>query len=134
MSVAARVSMILAVQEHTSGPFPAVRTYPAAFERRLQGAGVKVYAASGTVESGSGGTTLDVPGTLTKVHVWCIQNLADPDDTGAADVVVSGGPVNGTVPRGQMVFATHDVTGWTAASVTITGTAGTPFKVIALGE
>lgn len=134
MSVAARVSMILAVQEHTTGSFPALRTYPAAYERRVEGEAVKVFAASGTIPSGSAGVTLAVPGTLAKVTHWMVENLASPDGEGTADVVVAGAPVNATVARGQVVFASNDVAGWTAAAVTLTGTAGTAYKVIALGE
>jgi hypothetical protein len=33
-----------------------------------------------------------------------------------------------------MVMATNDYTGWVAANVTITGTSGTPYKIIALGN
>lgn len=133
MSVAARVSFILATQEHAEGPFPAVRTYPAAFERRVAGETVKVFAATGEVAP-TGGTTLNVPGTLTTVHYWLVENLAEPDEAGTASVTVAGAPVNGTVPRGQIVFATNEVAGWPAAAVVVTGTPGTPFKVIALGE
>lgn len=132
MSVAARISMIVAVQEHTTGAFPAVRTYPAAFERRVEGAETKVFAAAGSVASG--GTALNIPATLTSIRYWLVENLSDPDGSGTANVVVAGGPVNGTVARGQMLFATNESVGWAAATVTITGTAGTPYKVIALGE
>lgn len=133
MTVAARVSLILAVQEHVTGAFPAVRTYPAAYERRIDAVGTKVFAATGEVAAGAG-TVLAVPGTLAKVYYWAVENLADPDQTGTANVIVAGGPVNGTVPRGQVVFATNETEGWTAAAVTITGTVGTAYKVIAVGE
>lgn len=132
MSVAARVSMILSVQEHVGGAFPRVQTYPSAYERRVDGESVKVFAATGAVASG--GTTLDVPGTLATVHYWMVENLADPGETGTADVTVTGGPVNVTLHRGQVLFVSNETAGWTAEAVTITGTAATPYKVIALGE
>jgi hypothetical protein len=133
MSVAARVSMILAVQQHVDGAFPVMQTYPAAFERRVEGEAVKVFAATGTIPAGAGGVTLNVPAALSTVTHWMVENLAAADGSGTANVVVAGAPVNGTVPRGQVVFATNEVAGWPAASVTLTGTAGTAYKVIALG-
>lgn len=133
MSVAARVSMILSIQEHLSGAFPVVRTYPASYERRVDAAGTKVFAATGTVQEDEE-TTLDIPGTLTTVNYWLIENLASPDGTGNADVTVTGGPVDVTLKRGQVLFVSNEGTGWTAAQATVTGTADTPFKVIALGE
>jgi hypothetical protein len=65
--------------------------------------------------------------------VFYVENLADPTAEGTADVTVADAPVNGTVERGQMILATNDLTGWAAGTVTITGTAGTPFKLIAMG-
>lgn len=133
MSVAARVSLILAVQEHVAGPFPAVRTFPASYERRVAGESVKVFAATGTVPAGTG-ETVAVQGALTTIHYWLVENLAPPEVAGTANVIVAGGPANGTVPRGQMLFATNETTGWAAAAVTVSGTAGTPYKIIAVGE
>ena len=68
------------------------------------------------------------------MKLWYVENLAAAAATSIADVTVAGAPVNGTVPRGQVVLATNDYVGWTAANVTITGTAGTAYKIIALGN
>lgn len=133
VTVAARLSLIVAVHEHVAGSFPYVRTYPAGLERRMEGEAVKVFAASGEVAAG--GTVLDVADTLTKVRCWVVENVEPAELSGVADVTVTGGPVNGTVPRGQVLFATNDTgDGWPAASVTVTGTPGTAYKVIAVGE
>lgn len=129
--VSARLSLIVAVQEHVDGPFPAVHTYPASYERRVGGAGVKVFAASGTV--GASPSVHDVSETLQTVHYWAVENLSPPDTAGTGNVVVAGGPVNGTLPRGQVIFATNEVVGWAAGEVTVSGTAGTPYKIIAIG-
>jgi|LakMenE18May11ns_1017448.scaffolds.fasta_scaffold9948970_3 hypothetical protein len=133
----ARVSVALTAQVRDDGPFPSCQTYPASFERYLTNGTTgqtvsKVYATTGTV--GSTPTTLPVASTLSRVKLWYVENLAAAAATAAADVTVAGAPVNGTVARGQMVLATNDYTGWTAANVTITGTAGTAYKIIALGN
>lgn len=128
----ARVSLAITAQVRDDGTFPSMATYPASFERYLtSGAITKVYAISGTV--GSTPTTLPVASTLARVKLWYVENLASSAGTSASDVTVAGAAVNGTVPRGQIVVATNDYSGWTAANVTITGTAGTAFKIIALG-
>lgn len=133
MSVAARLSLIAVVHEHVGGSFPYVRTYPAGLERRVEGPNCKVFAASGDVAAD--GTVLDLPETLTVVRYWIVENVEPAEFPEAADVVVAGGPVNGTVARGQVLFASNDTgAGWPAASVTVTGTPGTAFKVIAIGE
>lgn len=134
MSIAARVSLVFAVHEHVDGPFPALRTYPSAYERRVAGGEAKVFAQSGVVPAGQTGATANVPGTLTVVHYWLVENLAPADVSGAAEVSISGAPINGTVPRGQVVLATNDAAGWPATTVTVTGTPGTPYKIIAVGE
>ena len=129
----ARVSVALTAQVRDDGVFPSCQTYPASFERYLTaGAITKVYAVTGTV--GGTPTTLPVASTLTRVKLWYVENLAAAAATALADVTVASAPVNGTVPRGQMVMATNDYTGWVAANVTITGTSGTPYKIIALGN
>lgn len=133
MSVAARLSLIAAVHEHVDGAFPYVRTYPAGLERRVEGANVKVFAATGEVTAE--GTVLEVGNTLTTVRYWLVENVEPSEFPEAADVVVSGGPVDAAVARGQLLFATNDAgAGWPAADVTVTGTPGTAFKVIAIGE
>jgi hypothetical protein len=71
---------------------------------------------------------------LATVKFFYVENLGDVGVSGAADVTVSGGPVNGTVPRGQVLLGTNDAVGWTAGTVTITGTAGAAYKIIALGN
>jgi len=132
----ARVSVALTAQVRDEGVFPSCQTYPASFERYLtagtsgQTIGV-VYATTGTV--GSTPTTLAIASTLTRIKLWYVENLAAVASA-TADVTVAGAPVNGTVPRGQVLLATNDYVGWIAASVTISGTAGTPYKIIALGN
>jgi len=127
----ARVSVALTAQVRDDGVFPSCQTYPASFERYLTSGAVSVvYAVTGTV--GATATTLPVASSLSRVKLWYVENLSTSGST--ADVTVAGAPVVGTVPRGQIVLATNDATGWTAAAVTITGTAGTPYKIIALGN
>jgi len=131
MSVEGRVSLILAMQETTTGCFPSLTTYASTVERYVNATGTKVFSACGTVAGTA--TTLNVPATLTKVFYWLVENTSTAT-TGTADVIVAGGPINGTIPRGSLLFSTNGAAGWTPASVTITGTSGTPYKVIAVGE
>ena len=133
----ARVSVALTAQVRDDGVFPSCQTYPASFERYLVNGTTgqtitKAYATTGTV--GATPTTLAIASTLVRVKLWYVENLAAAAATSIADVTVAGAPVNGTVPRGQVVLATNDYVGWTAANVTITGTAGTAYKIIALGN
>jgi hypothetical protein len=107
-------------------------TYPANYEEIVAGENVLVFAASGVV--GEDPITLDVPSKMTTVTHVIIQNEATVDEEGTADVAVSGGPLPVTVPRGQVAFATNSVSGWDAEALVVTGTAGTPFKVICLGR
>lgn len=139
-TISARISLTLAVQATTGGTFPSLQTYPASFERLLlpnDAAPPKVFAAEGVIPAGTGldpgSVTLPVAGSLASVRYWYVENMADPDVSGTANVVVAGGPVSGTVARGQILLATNDRSGWPAASVTLSGTAGTPYKVIAIG-
>jgi hypothetical protein len=122
----ARVSVAVTAQVRDDGTFPAMATYPASFERYMTSG--KVYATSGTL--GGSGATLPVGGTLATVKVWFVQNLAE---SGSGSITVADAPVNATLARGQMLLATNDITGWTAGTVTLSGTAGTPYKVIAIG-
>jgi hypothetical protein len=133
----ARVSIALTAQLRDDGVFPSCQTYPASFERYLTSGTAgqtvsAVYAVTGTV--GATPTMLPVASTLVRVKLWYVENLSAAAATSAADVTVAGAPVNGTVPRGQVLLATNDYVGWTAANVTISGTAGTPYKIIALGN
>lgn len=132
----ARVSLAITAQVRQDGVFPSFTTYPASFERYLvngtQGQTIsKVYAVTGTI--GDDPVSLPVSGTLTKVKLWYIENTLAVGGT-ASDVVVTGGPVNGTIPRGQCILATNDFAGWTAGTVTLAGTSGAAYKVIALGN
>lgn len=137
-STTARVSVAITGQVQTDGAFPSLATFPASFERYLtpgtDGLQItKVVGETGTVQSA--GTTVDLAAKgLSRVKLWYVENLADVALSGTADVTVAGGPVNGTVSRGQILLGTNDVTGWTATAVTVTGTAGTPFKIIAMGN
>lgn len=133
----ARISVALTTQLRDDGTFPSMQTYPASFERYLVNgtAGqqiTKAYAATGTL--GGTSVTLPVASTLAKVKLWYVENTSSAFGADASNLVVAGAPVNGTVPRGQMLLATNDVTGWTAATVTLSGTAGTTYKIIALGN
>lgn len=126
----ARVSVALTAQIRDDGVFPSCQTYPASFERYMTGGTItKAYATAGTL--GATATTLPVASTLATVKLWYVENTAG---AGAASLTVANAPVNGTVSRGQMLLATNDVTGWAAANVTLSGTAGTTYKVIALGN
>lgn len=133
----ARISVALTAQVRDDGAFPSITTYPASFERYLvngtNGQTVsKVYAAAGTV--GDSPVTLPVSATLTTVKVWYVENLAPATGTAGGSITVANAPVSSVVPRGQIVLATNDATGWPATSVTLTAAAGTPYKVIALGN
>ena len=138
-AVSARLSVALAVQAATDGPFPSLQTYPASFERLALPGGdfePKVVAATGTIPAAAGET----PGTvvvqltgLARVRYVYLENLADPAVAGPANLTVSG-PVPATVPRGQMLLASNDRVGWTAAAVTLGGTPGTAFKLIVVGD
>jgi hypothetical protein len=132
----ARISVAVTAQLRDDGTFPSMQTYPASFERYLVNgtAGqqiTKAYATTGTL--GGTSVTLPVASTLAKVKLWYVENTSAALVAEASNLVVAGAPVNGTVPRGQMLLATNDVTGWAAASVTLSGTAGTTYKIIALG-
>ena len=132
----ARVSVAITAQVQTDGVFPSFTTYPATFERYLTNGTVgqtisKVYAVTGTV--GAEPTTLPVAGTLAKVKLWYVENTGAAGGA-ASDVTLAGAPVNATVPRGQCLLATNDLAGWTAANVTVTGTTGAAYKIIALGN
>lgn len=122
----ARISVAITAQVRDTGAFPSCRTYPASFERYLTQL-AKVYGTTGTV--GSAPATLPMADTLATVKVWYIENTGS-----TGDVTVAGAPLNGTVARGQCVLATNEAAGWPAANLTITGTAGATFKIIALGD
>ena len=138
-AVSARLSLALTVQAATDGPFPSLQTYPASVERLALPGGdwePKVVAATGTIPAASG----QVPGTvvvqltgLARARFVYVENLADPDGAGTANLTVAG-PVAATVPRGQMALMTNDRVGWTASAVTLGGTAGTAFKLIVVGD
>ena len=133
----ARVSVALTAQVRDDGVFPSCQTYPASFERYLVNGTTgqtvsKAYATAGTL-SGSN-VTLPIASTLTKIKLWYVENTSPALLVDAANLTVAGAPVNGTVPRGQMLLATNDVTGWTASNVTLSGTSGTTYKIIALGN
>lgn len=140
--VSARLSVTLAVQERTGGTFPALSTYPGSFERivlPIAGAPApKVFAASGAVPAASGQTpgavVLNLGDKLQNIRHFYVENTSDPDDPGVANVTIAGGPVNATLSRGQILLVTNDRVGWPPASLTVTGTAGATFKLIALGE
>jgi hypothetical protein len=109
-------------------------TYPASFERYLTNGTAALQITSVVGESGVVPATIDLAASgLASVRFFYVENTADVTASGVADVTVSGAPVNGTVPRGQILLATNDVSGWTAGTIEITGTAGTPFKLIAAG-
>lgn len=132
----ARVSVAITAQLREDGVFPMLRTYPASFERYLTNGTTgqtisKVYAATGSI--GSQPISLPVSGTLATVKLWYVENTGSASGT-PQDVTISGAPINGTVPRGQCLLATNDFTGWTAGTVTLTGTNGATYKVIALGS
>jgi hypothetical protein len=133
----ARVSVALTAQVRDDGVFPSCQTYPASFERYLINGTTgqtitKAYATTGTL--GGGNVTLPIASTLTKIKLWYVENTSPALLVDAANLTVASGPVNGTVPRGQMLLATNDVTGWTASNVTLSGTSGTTYKIIALGN
>jgi hypothetical protein len=133
----ARISVAVTAQLRDDGTFPSMQTYPASFERYLTNGTTgqqitKAYATTGTL--GGTSVTLPVASTLAKVKLWYVENTSPSAGNDASGLVVAGAPVNGTVPRGQMLLATNDVTGWTAANVTLSGTAGTTYKIIALGN
>jgi hypothetical protein len=133
----ARVSVALTAQVRDDGVFPSCQTYPASFERYLVNGTTgqtvsKAYATAGTL-SGSN-VTLPIASTLTKIKLWYVENTSPALLVDAANLTVAGAPVIGTVPRGQMLLATNDVTGWTASNVTLSGTSGTTYKIIALGN
>jgi hypothetical protein len=132
VTVAARISLASVVQESTSGSFPSLTTYPANYEEIVAGEHVLVFAASGIL--GENAVTLNVPGMMAKVTHIVIENEATLDADGDADVAVAGGPLQVTVPRGQVAFATNAVAGWDAEQLVVTGTPGTPYKVICLGR
>jgi hypothetical protein len=134
MTVAAHISLHAAVQEKTDGVFPAITVYPADYDERIGSEGTKVFAATGAVEAGEEGTTLDVTGKLTEITRIVVQNLASFDEEGDADVVLTGGPLPGTVTRGDIGIKTNAIAGWPAENIVVTGTAGTPYKVICLGR
>jgi hypothetical protein len=69
----------------------------------------------------------------TMTHI-VIENESPIDEEGDADVAIAGGPLPVTVPRGQIAFATNSIAGWGAAPLVVTGTHGTPYKVICLGR
>lgn len=121
MTVAARVSLDIVVQEFTAGDFPGTRTYPASFERLVE-EGAKVFARAGATPA-----TLAVAETLSTVRYLLIQN------TGTAPIAVSGVPFPGTLTAGQVLFVTNE-DGWPAATATLTGAAGAAYKIIAIGE
>lgn len=132
----ARISLAITAQVQADGVFPSFTTYPATFERYLTNGTTgqtisKVYAVTGTV--GAEPTVLPVAGTLTTIKLWYVENTGSANGT-ASNVTTASAPVNGTVPRGQCLLATNDFVGWPAASVTITGTAGAAYKIIALGN
>lgn len=132
----ARVSVAITAQVQADGVFPSFTTYPASFERYLTNGTVgqtisKVYATTGVV--GSGALTLPVAGTLSTVKLWYVENTGDATGS-TSNVTIANGPVNATIPRGQCILATNDVAGWPAANVTVTGTSGASFKIIALGN
>lgn len=133
----ARISVALTAQLREDGTFPSMQTYPASFERYLTNGTTgqtitKAYATTGTL--GGTSVTLTVASTLSKIKLWYVENTSAAFGADALNLTVAGAPVNGTVPRGQMLLATNDVTGWTAASVTLSGTSGTAYKIIALGN
>jgi hypothetical protein len=133
----ARVSVALTAQVRDDGVFPSCQTYPASFERYLVNGSTgqtitKAYATNGTLSGGN--VTLPIASTLTKIKLWYVENTSPALLVDAANLTVASGPVNGTVPRGQMLLATNDVTGWTATNVTLSGTSGTTYKIIALGN
>lgn len=132
----ARVSVAITAQVRADGIFPSYTTYPASFERYLTNGTTgqtvsKVYATSGTL--GADPVTLPVSGTLATVKLWYVENTMPAAGT-ASNLTVADGPVNCTVPRGQCLLATNDTVGWTAGTVTLSGTAGATYKVIALGS
>jgi hypothetical protein len=133
----ARVSVALTAQVRDDGVFPSMQTFPASFERYLTNGTTgqtisKAYATTGTL--GGTSVTLPVASTLTKIKLWYVENTASAFYVDASNLVVTGAPVNGTVPRGQILLATNDVAGWTATNVTLSGTSGTTYKIIALGN
>lgn len=132
----ARVSVAITAQVRQDGVFPSFTTYPASFERYLTNGTVgqtisKVFAVSGTI--GSEALTLPVAGTLTTVKLWYVENTGAASGI-ASNLTLANAPINCTVPRGQCVLATNDVTGWTASNVTLTGADGAGYKIIALGS
>jgi hypothetical protein len=132
VTVAARISLASVVQESSSGSFPSLTTYPANYEEIVAGEHVMVFAASGIL--GEEAVTLDVPSKMATVTHIVIENEATLDAYGDADVAVAGGPLPLTVRRGQVAFATNAVAGWDAEPLVVTGTPGTPYKVICLGR
>ena len=138
-TTSARLSVSLTVQATTDGPFPSLQTYPASFERLALPGGdwePKAVAACGTIPPAEG----EVPGTVTvqltglsRVRYVYAENLADPYGTGTANLTISA-PVQATLPRGQILLVSHDRVGWTISAVTLGGTAGTAFKIIAVGN
>lgn len=133
MPSTARLSVAMTAQVQADGVFPSFTTYPASFERYLTNGTSsqqvsKVFATTGVV--GSVALTLAVAGTLSTVKVWYVENTSET----AGNVTLANAPVNATVSAGQCLLATNDVTGWAAANVTVTGTAGASFKIIALGN
>jgi hypothetical protein len=134
----ARVSIAVTAQVRSSGVFSSTATYPASFERYLTDGSAafqitKAAGDAGTVSSTAKTVDLAASG-MTKLKFFYVENTSDPSVAGTANVVVAGGPVSGTVPRGQVMLATNDVVGWAPGVITLTGTAGTTYKLIALGS
>ena len=132
MTVVARISLASVVQESSGDVFPSLRTIPCSYEEIVSGEDVKVLPASGVV--GDEPITIAVTDTMGTVTHILVENLASIDEAGEADVALSGGPLPVTVPRGQVAVATNAIAGWVAEPIMVTGTAGTPYKVIVLGR
>jgi hypothetical protein len=132
MTVEARISLASVVHQASGGVFPAMQTYPARYEDLVTGEDVKLLPAVGVV--GEEPITLAVPDAMSKVTYLIVENLAALDEEGEADVAVTGGPLPATIPRGQVILATNAIVGWDAEPIVISGTVGTPFKVIVLGR
>jgi hypothetical protein len=92
------------------------------------------YVGAEEVEDDEEGTTLNVTGKLTEITRILVQNLASIDEEGDADIVLTGGPLPVTVHRGDIAIATNAIDGWEAENIVVTGTTGTPYKVICLGR
>jgi hypothetical protein len=138
--VSARVSLAIAVHERTLGLFPAMQVYPVSLERYLTpGRGplqvTKVHGQADTLPADGSPVEVNLLALgFGRVKLICLENLSPYDECAEQIVTLEDAPIGGSVGQQQVLMASDDLRGWAPDVYRLTGTPGTGFRLLVLGD